>query len=211
MNNYRQEFIAYALGCGVLKFGEFVLKSGRTSPYFFNTGLFNSGAKLAKLGEFYAQALIESGLKPDVIYGPAYKGIPLVSATSIAFARLSGSDMPFAFNRKEIKDHGEGGVIIGSELQGSVVIVDDVITAGTSVRESVDIISKAGAKAIGVLVALDRQEKGESGFSAVQEVATAYNIPVIPVITLADIIDFIKIDPRINMDIILEYRSKYGV
>ena len=211
MQNHRQEFIAHALECGVLKFGEFVLKSGRTSPYFFNTGLFNTGAKLAKLGDFYAQALIASDLKPDVLYGPAYKGIPLVSATSIAYARISGSDMPFAFNRKEIKDHGEGGAIIGTELHGSVVIVDDVITAGTSVRESVDIISKASARPIGVLVALDRQEKGESGFSAVQEVMASYKIPVIPIITLADIIDYIKTEPLIKMDIILEYRAKYGI
>lgn len=211
MRNYRQEFIAYALGCGVMKFGEFVLKSGRTSPYFFNTGLFNSGAKLSGLGEYYAKALIESGLKPDVIFGPAYKGIPLVSATAIAYARLTGNDMPFAFNRKETKDHGEGGDIVGAGLHGSVLIVDDVITAGTSVRESVDLIERSGARPIGVLVALDRQEKTESGFSAVQEVTAAYKIPVIPIITLADIIDYLKTEPRTDMDVILEYRSKYGV
>lgn len=211
MQNYQKDFIAYALNCGVLKFGEFVLKSGRTSPYFFNTGLFNTGAKLARLGEFYAQTLIESGFQPDVIYGPAYKGIPLVSATSIAYARMAGTDMPFAFNRKEAKDHGEGGAIVGAELRGSIVIVDDVITAGTSVRESVDIITKMGARAIGVLVALDRQEKGESGSSAVQEVEAAYKIPVFPIITLADIIAYLESSPLIRMDVILEYRSKYGI
>jgi orotate phosphoribosyltransferase len=211
MQNYQKDFIAYALSCGVLKFGEFVLKSGRTSPYFFNTGLFNTGAKLARLGEFYAQTLIESSLHPDIIYGPAYKGIPLVSATSIAYAHMSGTDMPFAFNRKEAKDHGEGGAIVGAELRGSVVIVDDVITAGTSVRESVDIITKMGARASGVLVALDRQEKGESGSSAVQEVEAAYKIPVFPIITLADIIVYLETSSLIRMDVILEYRSKYGI
>ncbi|MGZ4956948.1 MAG: orotate phosphoribosyltransferase, partial [Methylobacter sp.] len=143
MLDYQKDFISYALDCGVLKFGEFQLKSGRTSPYFFNTGLFNTGAQLGKLGQFYAQALIQSDINPDILYGPAYKGIPLVSATSIAYAGLTGEDIPFAFNRKEAKDHGEGGSLVGAPLQGKVLILDDVITAGTSVRESVDIIKNA--------------------------------------------------------------------
>ena len=145
MLDYKKDFISYSLACGVLKFGEFELKSGRISPYFFNTGLFNTGSQLGKLGEFYAQALIQSGIKPDILYGPAYKGIPLVSATSIAYSRLTGEDIPFVFNRKEVKDHGEGGLLVGAPLQGRVIILDDVITAGTSVRESVDIIHNAHA------------------------------------------------------------------
>ena len=145
MLDYQKQFIQYALDCGVLKFGEFQLKSGRTSPYFFNTGLFNTGAKLAKLGHFYAQALIQSGISADILYGPAYKGIPLVSTVSIAYVQLTEKDIPFVFNRKEAKDHGEGGNLVGSPLQGNVIIVDDVITAGTSVRESVAIINNAGA------------------------------------------------------------------
>jgi orotate phosphoribosyltransferase len=211
MLNYQQEFIAYSLDCGVLKFGEFLLKSGRTSPYFFNTGLFNTGAKLSKLGGFYAQALVQSGIKPDILYGPAYKGIPLVSATSIAYAQLTDSDMPFAFNRKEAKDHGEGGELVGSPLTGRVLIVDDVITAGTSVRESVDIIMRAGAVPAGVLIALDRQEKAQSGLSAIQEVMECFKIPVISIITLENIIDYIEAHATGQLDAITKYRQQYGV
>lgn len=211
MLDYQKEFIAYALDCGVLKFGNFQLKSGRSSPYFFNTGLFDTGIKLEKLGQFYAQALIQSGIKPDILYGPAYKGIPLVCATSIAYARLTSEDIPFAFNRKEAKDHGEGGLVVGSTLQGKVIIVDDVITAGTSVRESVEIINNAHAQPAGVLIALDRQEKGQNTISAIEEVKLNYKMPVIPIITLTNIIDFLANDKSNLLDAIKEYQRLYGV
>jgi orotate phosphoribosyltransferase len=211
MLDYQKDFIAYALNCGVLKFGEFQLKSGRVSPYFFNTGLFNTGAQLGKLGYFYAQALIQSGLKPDILYGPAYKGIPLVSAMSIAYAQLTGADAPFAFNRKEAKDHGEGGVLVGAPLQGKILIIDDVITAGTSVRESVDIITQAGAIPAGVLIALDRQEKGQHASSAVQEVQEQFNMPVIPIINLANIIDYLAANNSQQLDSIKTYQHLYGI
>ncbi|WP_341327107.1 orotate phosphoribosyltransferase [Methylotuvimicrobium sp. KM2] len=213
MLDYQKDFIQYALDCGVLKFGEFQLKSGRMSPYFFNTGLFDTGAKLGKLGEFYARALLESKLNIDMLFGPAYKGIPLVSATSIAYARLTGRDMPFAFNRKEAKDHGEGGVIVGTPLSGNVLILDDVITAGTSVRESVAIINGEGASPAGVLIALDRQEKGPDGQSATQEVRQTYNMPVQSIVSLEQIIEYLKTvqDLGYPVDTIIEYRKQYGV
>ncbi|OQK15360.1 orotate phosphoribosyltransferase [Methyloprofundus sedimenti] len=213
MLDYQKQFIQYSLDCGVLKFGEFHLKSGRISPYFFNTGLFNSGAQLAKLGQFYAQALIHSGLKVDILYGPAYKGIPLVSAASIAYAQMQDSDIPFAFNRKEAKDHGEGGNLVGAPLKGNVLILDDVITAGTSVRESVVIINAAGATPAGVLIALDRQEKGENDISAIQEVSQRYAMPVISIIALEHIIEFIAGDKSYNVHIaaIKEYQKQYGI
>ncbi|MDD5268388.1 MAG: orotate phosphoribosyltransferase [Methylococcales bacterium] len=211
MLDYQKDFISCALDCGVLKFGEFLLKSGRTSPYFFNTGLFNTGAQLGKLGHFYAQALIQSGIKPDILYGPAYKGIPLVSTTSIAFAQITGADIPFAFNRKEAKDHGEGGSLVGAPLQGKVVILDDVITAGTSVRESVDIIRNAGATPAGVLIALDRQEKGQNNSSAIQEVQDQFSIPVIAIITLANIIDYLTADASDQLNAIKDYQRLYGI
>ena len=212
MLDYQKQFIHYALDCGVLKFGEFQLKSGRISPYFFNTGLFNTGAQLDKLGQFYAQALINADVEIDVLYGPAYKGIPLVSTTSIAYSRLKG-DIPFAFNRKEAKDHGEGGTLVGAALQGKVWILDDVITAGTSVRESVDIIRAAGATVAGVVIALDRQEKGQNEFSAVQEVSNQFDIPVIAIICLAEIIEFIEQDSGFadKLPIIRAYRQQYGI
>jgi orotate phosphoribosyltransferase len=212
MLDYQQQFIQYALDCGVLKFGQFQLKSGRNSPYFFNTGLFNTGASLDKLGQFYAQALINANVEIDVLYGPAYKGIPLASATSIAYSRLK-ADLPFAFNRKEAKDHGEGGVLVGAPLQGKVWIIDDVITAGTSVRESVEIINAAGATVAGVVIALDRQEKGLNELSAVQEVSAQFDIPVIPIISLANIIDFIQNSDETGekLAIITAYRQQYGV
>lgn len=212
MLDFQKQFIRLALDCGVLKFGEFQLKSGRISPYFFNTGLFNSGAQLDKLGQFYAQALINAGVDVDVLYGPAYKGIPLVSAASIAYARLK-HDIPFAFNRKEAKDHGEGGVLVGAPLQGNVWIVDDVITAGTSVRESVDIIRGAGATVAGVVIALDRQEKGQNETSAVQEVSAQFGIPVVSIISLAEIIEFIEQDNNFadKLSIIRGYRQQYGI
>lgn len=213
MIDYQKEFIQYALDCGVLKFGEFQLKSGRISPYFFNTGLFNTGARLGKLGEFYARAMLQSELDIDMLYGPAYKGIPLVSATSIAYARLTGGDIPFAFNRKEAKDHGEGGVIVGSPLSGKVLILDDVITAGTSVRESVAMINDAEAQPAGVLIALDRQEKGPDGQSATQEVSQTYHMPVHSIISLEQIIEYLEIlpDRRYPIDAIIDYRKRYGV
>ncbi len=212
MLDYQKEFIQYALDCGVLKFGEFQLKSGRTSPYFFNTGLFNTGAQLGKLGQFYAKTLIASELDVDMLYGPAYKGIPLASAASIAYAQLK-QDIPYAFNRKEAKDHGEGGVIVGSALQGKVLILDDVITAGTSVRESVEIIPNMNATPAGVLIALDRQEKGEQKTSAVQEVSERFKIPVLSIISLTDIIEFLELDGNSaeQLKIIKEYRLNYGI
>ena len=213
MLDYQKQFIQYSLDCGVLKFGEFHLKSGRTSPYFFNTGLFNTGAKLARLGQFYAQALIHSQLKIDILYGPAYKGIPLVSAAAIAYAQMQGSDIPFAFNRKEAKDHGEGGHLVGAPLKGNVLILDDVITAGTSVRESVVIINDAGATPAGVLIALDRQEKGEHDISAIQEVSERFAMPVVSIIALEHIIEFIEEDKsyRMNIAAIREYQKQYGI
>ena len=212
MLDYQKEFIQYALDCGVLKFGEFQLKSGRTSPYFFNTGLFNTGAELGRLGQFYARTLIESKLQVDMLYGPAYKGIPLVSTTSIAYSQLK-QDIPFAFNRKEIKDHGEGGVIVGAPLHGKVLILDDVITAGTSVRESVEIINAMDAEPAGVLIALDRQEKGENEMSAIQEVSERFKMPVISIISLTNIIEFLEQDESLaeQLEIIKLYRLEYGI
>ena len=211
MLDYQKDFISYSLECGALKFGEFKLKSGRISPYFFNTGLFNTGKKLGKLGTYYAQALIQSGKNFNILYGPAYKGIPLVSATSIAYANLTGSDIPFAFNRKEAKDHGEGGELVGAPLKGDVMIIDDVITAGTSVRESVTVIERAGAVPAGVLIALDRQEKGISGQSAIQEVTECYKIPIVAIITLDNIIDYIETYTTGQLEAITSYRDQYGI
>ncbi len=212
MLDYQKEFIQYALDCGVLKFGEFQLKSGRISPYFFNTGLFNTGAMLGKLGQFYAQTLIASKIPVDMLYGPAYKGIPLVSTASIAYAQLK-QDIPYAFNRKEAKDHGEGGMIVGSPLQGNVLILDDVITAGTSVRESVEIIKQMNAIPAGVLIALDRQERGENEKSAVQEVSEQFGIPVISIISLPQIIKFLELTEGSTeqLKIIKAYRLEYGL
>jgi orotate phosphoribosyltransferase len=212
MLDYQKDFISYALDCGVLKFGEFQLKSGRTSPYFFNTGLFNTGAQLGKLGHFYAQALLQANIKVDILYGPAYKGIPLVSATSIAYAQITGDDIPFAFNRKEAKDHGEGGSLVGAPLIGNVIILDDVITAGTSVRESVEIINQAHATPAGVLIALDRQEKGLNDCSAIQEVEAQFAMPVIAIITLANIIEYLVADADDEqLKAIQAYQSLYGI
>lgn len=212
MHDYQKDFIAYALECGVLKFGEFLLKSGRTSPYFFNTGLFNTGARLGRLGQFYARALIQSGIQADILYGPAYKGIPLVSAASIAFAQLTSSDIPFAFNRKEAKDHGEGGALVGTPLSGRVIIVDDVITAGTSVRESVEIIRHAGAEPAGVLISLDRQEKGQNEISAIQEITETFAIPVISIVTLTNIIEYLSSQgDGYQLHAIKDYQRRYGI
>ncbi len=212
MQAYQREFIRFAIERGVLRFGEFTLKSGRTSPYFFNAGLFNSGLALAQLGRFYAEAVQASGLDFDVLFGPAYKGIPLVAAIAIALAQR-GQNFPFAFNRKEAKDHGEGGNIVGAPLQGRVLIVDDVISAGTSVRESVELIRAAGATPAGVLIALDRQERGQGELSAVQEVQRDYGIPVIAVAGLKDLMTFLgeRPDFAAHRDAVARYRVQYGV
>jgi orotate phosphoribosyltransferase len=192
MQDYQRAFIAYAIDCGVLRFGDFTLKSGRKSPYFFNTGLFDSGERLGRLGEFYAEALLASGQNPDILYGPAYKGIPLACATSIALSRKTGNPVPFAFNRKEAKDHGEGGIIVGTPLKGDVLILDDVITAGTSVRESVEIIRSAGARPLGVLIALDREEKGQGERTAVEEVAHTFDLRVTSIVGLGHVMTFLE-------------------
>jgi len=185
---YRRDFIDLCLRLGVLRFGDFKLKSGRISPYFFNAGLFNTGQAIAAVGSAYAATLHASGLAYDMLFGPAYKGIPLVTATAVTLQRQHDTDVPFAYNRKEAKDHGEGGTVVGAPLQGRVFIVDDVITAGTAIRESVEIIQAAGAEAVGVLLALDRQERApQSDLSAVQQVREQYGIPVIAVLTLADL------------------------
>lgn len=220
LNNLRQQFIEFAVSAGVLRFGEFVTKAGRTSPYFFNAGLFNNGANLGKLAEFYAQTLLDSGVEFDMLFGPAYKGITLASATAVALA-AKGRNVPFAFNRKEAKDHGEGGTIVGAQLQGKVVIIDDVISAGTSVRESVEMIRAAGATPCAVLIALDRMERAGkddalSAHSAVQEVSRLYNMPVISIGNLADLMEFISgagANPQLAQykDAIAAYRQRYGV
>lgn len=212
MLDYQIEFIAYALACEALKFGEFQLKSGRISPYFFNSGLFNTGARLAKLGQFYAKTLIQADLPVDILYGPAYKGIPLVSATAIAYAEITNTDIPYVFNRKEAKDHGEGGELVGAPLKGNVVIVDDVITAGTSVRESVEIIKRAEATPCAVLCALDRQEKGQNAISAIAEVTEKFGIPVLTIISLSTIVDYLaEAGAQAEINTIKQYQKCYGV
>ena len=210
--DFRQEFIEFALAQNVLRFGEFKTKAGRLSPYFFNAGLFNDGAALDRLSQFYAKAIQASGIPVDMLYGPAYKGIPLVSVTALALAR-SGRNLPFAFNRKEAKDHGEGGNIIGTPLSGSVLIIDDVISAGTSVRESVEIIREAGATPCGVVIALDRMERGTGSLSAVQEVEQDYRIPVVAVASLDDLMAYLKQRPdfAVHEAAVARYREEYGV
>ncbi|WP_297807634.1 orotate phosphoribosyltransferase [uncultured Methylophaga sp.] len=213
MKDYQREFIEFALDTGVLKFGSFTLKSGRQSPYFFNSGLFNSGASLAKLGRFYARTIAESGLDFDVLFGPAYKGIPLASTTVVALADQHDRDMPYVFNRKEVKDHGEGGQLVGAELKGKVLIIDDVISAGTSVRESVEIIRAAGAEPAGVIIALDRQERGQGELSAIQEVKAEHDIPVLNIISLNDLLGFLQDSPELgeHLPAVEAYRDQYGV
>ncbi len=210
--DFRQEFIEFALAQNVLRFGEFKTKAGRLSPYFFNAGLFNDGAALDRLSQFYAKAIQASGIPVDMLYGPAYKGIPLVSVTALALAR-SGRNLPFAFNRKEVKDHGEGGNIIGTPLSGRVLIIDDVISAGTSVRESVEIIREAGATPCGVVIALDRMERGTGSLSAVQEVEQDYRIPVVAVASLDDLMAYLKQRPdfAVHEAAVARYRQEYGV
>lgn len=210
--DFRQEFIEFALNLNVLRFGEFKTKAGRLSPYFFNAGLFNDGAALDRLSQFYAKAILTSGTSMDMLFGPAYKGIPLVAVSALALAR-AGRNVPFAFNRKEVKDHGEGGHIIGAKLAGRVLVIDDVISAGTSVRESVEIIRAAGAEPCGVVIALDRMERGTGTLSAVQEVEQDFGIPVVAVATLNDLMAFLSHHPefKAHENAVLQYRRQYGV
>lgn len=213
MQDYQREFIEFAIEQNVLRFGQFTLKSGRTSPYFFNAGLFNTGKALAKLGRFYAQAIKDSGVEFDVLLGPAYKGIPLATTTAVALSDHHDDDVPYVFNRKEAKAHGEGGNLVGAPLEGGVMIIDDVITAGTAIREVMDIINQAGAKPAGVVIALNRQEKGKGELSAIQEVERDYDMPVISIISLADLIEYLseKGDMTKELDAIRQYREAYGI
>ncbi|MCG7872055.1 MAG: orotate phosphoribosyltransferase [Candidatus Thiodiazotropha lotti] len=213
MQDYQREFLDFALDVEVLRFGEFTLKSGRVSPYFFNAGLFNTGASLARLGRYYAQAIVDSGIEFDVLYGPAYKGIPLAAVTAAALYDQHGLDLPYAFNRKEAKDHGEGGVIVGHPLEGRIMIIDDVISAGTSVRESVEIIKQEQATPAGVVIALDRQERGQGERSAIQEVEADYGLPVSAIVRLEQLIEYLqqKEDSATDLERIQAYRQTYGV
>ncbi|UTW05596.1 orotate phosphoribosyltransferase (plasmid) [Amphritea atlantica] len=213
MQDYQREFIEFAIDKEVLRFGEFTLKSGRTSPYFFNAGLFNSGAALARLGKCYAAAIQQSGIEYDVILGPAYKGIPLAAATCVALATEFGEDVPYVFNRKEAKAHGEGGNLVGAPLEGRVLIIDDVITAGTAIREVMDIIDKAGATPAGTVIALNRQEKGKGELSAIQEVERDYNMPVASIVSLNDLLEYLgeKGGMDAQIEAIQAYRAQYGI
>jgi orotate phosphoribosyltransferase len=213
MQDYQQEFVDFALQQGVLRFGEFTLKSGRVSPYFFNAGLFNTGESLSRLGKYYAQAIVDSGIAFDVLFGPAYKGIPLAAATVVALADYHDRDIPYCFNRKEAKDHGEGGNLVGAPLEGRVLIIDDVITAGTAIREAMDIIEANQAKAVGVAIALDRMEKGKGERSAIQEVETDYSLQVMNIANLEVLIEFIRQSGQYDqyLDSMLQYRAQYGI
>ncbi len=211
----KNQFIEFVMDTGVLKLGEFTLKSGRKSPYFFNAGLFNTGAQLATLAQGYASAIAESNVEFDVLFGPAYKGIPLAATTSVALASDFAKDKPYAFNRKEAKDHGEGGSIVGHALTGKVLIIDDVITAGTAIREAIDIITTQGAEPAGVVIALDRMEKGQSELSAIQEVEKEYGIPVVSIIDLNDIINYLEesstAESKQYLEAMKTYRQEYGI
>lgn len=212
MQDYQHDFIKFSIAKGVLRFGEFTLKSGRISPYFFNSGLFNTGGSLAKLGRFYASALVDSQVKFNMLFGPAYKGIPLASTCSIALADEHQQDLPYSFNRKEVKDHGEGGTIVGSDLKDKVMIIDDVISAGTSVRESIDLINHANAIPAGVVIALDRQEIGKKKLSAIKEIEESYHIPVISIIKLEHLIIYLQDNSELAQyyDKVQAYRNQYG-
>ncbi|MDK4563990.1 orotate phosphoribosyltransferase [Kingella kingae] len=214
MSNFRQDFLQFSLQQNVLKFGEFTTKAGRQSPYFFNAGLFNDGASTLQLARFYAKAILESSLQFDMLFGPAYKGIILAAATAMMLAE-QGVNVPFAYNRKEAKDHGEGGTLVGAPLQGRVLIIDDVISAGTSVRESVKLIEQAGAKPVGVAIALDRMEKGTGEQSAVQEVQQQYGLPVVAIANLLDLFAMLEQENRADLAQFVEpmkaYRAQYGV
>ncbi|MCV9879025.1 orotate phosphoribosyltransferase [Brenneria izbisi] len=213
MKAYQRQFIEFALSKQVLKFGEFTLKSGRISPYFFNAGLFNTGRDLALLGRFYAEALVDSGIEFDLLFGPAYKGIPIATTTAVALAEHHEHDIPYCFNRKEAKDHGEGGSLVGSPLQGRVMLVDDVITAGTAIRESMEIITTHGATLAGIMIALDRQERGRGEISAIQEVERDYQCKVISIITLKDLIVYLAEKPEMAayLTAVKAYREQYGI
>lgn len=212
MHAYRQDFIRFAVAQNVLRFGEFQTKAGRLSPYFFNSGLFQDGAALRELCQFYAQAILASAVPFDMLFGPAYKGIPLVAGTSIALSE-QGRNVPYCFNRKEAKDHGEGGNTVGAKLQGNVLIIDDVISAGTSVRESIELIRAAGATPCGVVIALDRMERGQGELSAVQEVRRDYNLPVISIAALDDLLGYLQGEAALiqNLQAVQSYRDRYGV
>lgn len=213
MQAYQREFISFAIERGVLRFGQFTLKSGRTSPYFFNAGLFNSGKALAQLGKFYAAAVADSGIDFDVIFGPAYKGIPLAAATAIALAEQHQLDLPWCFNRKEAKDHGEGGTLVGAPLNGRVLIIDDVITAGTAIREVMQIIHGQQAQAAGVVIALNRQERGQGELSAIQEVERDYAMPVISIVSLSQVLEYLAGDNQLKQHLpaVEAYREQYGI
>ena len=213
MEQYKRDFIEFALSRNVLKFGEFTLKSGRKSPYFFNAGLFNTGADLVRLGEFYAAAIQASAVDFDVVFGPAYKGIPIGTSVSVALFNRYGIDKPVCFNRKEVKDHGEGGNLIGSPLQGKILLVDDVITAGTAIRESMELISANKAELAAVLIALNRKERGKGELSAIQEVERDYQCQVLSIIDLDDLMQFIEQDPRYSSHLpeMRAYRAEFGV
>jgi orotate phosphoribosyltransferase len=212
MSNFSQDFIRFAVQQKVLCFGEFQTKAGRLSPYFFNAGLFNDGASLHNLTQFYAQAILASGMPFDMLFGPAYKGIPLAAGTAIALAE-QGRNAPYCYNRKEAKDHGEGGTMVGAKLQGSVLIIDDVISAGTSVRESIEMIRAAGAEPCGVVIALDRMERGQGELSAVQEVERNYDIPVVSIAGVDDLLGYLQGEPEMvqNLSAVQSYRDRYGV
>lgn len=213
MQNYQRDFLDFALDVGVLRFGQFTLKSGRVSPYFFNAGLFNSGSSLARLGRFYAQTIVDAGIEFDVLYGPAYKGIPLAAVTAAALFDQHGIDTPYAFNRKEAKDHGEGGSIVGHALEGRILIIDDVITAGTAVGESMQVIQTQGATPAGVVIALDRQERGTGERSAIQEVEQDHQIPVSAIVRLQHLVAYLEEKRNASEDLarIQSYRDQYGV
>ncbi|WP_062264529.1 orotate phosphoribosyltransferase [Endozoicomonas arenosclerae] len=213
MLDYQREFLDFALKEQVIRFGEFTLKSGRKSPYFFNAGLFNTGEAISKMGQFYAHALVNAGIEYDILFGPAYKGIPLATATAVALSEHHSLNTPWCFNRKEVKDHGEGGNIVGAPLEGRAIIVDDVITAGTAVREVMEIIDQSPASPAGVMIALDRQEKGKGELSAIQEVERDFNIPVISIVTLNDLLSYAEGNNDIKKyaPAIREYRERYGV
>jgi orotate phosphoribosyltransferase len=214
MLEYQRQFLDFAIDLQVLRFGEFKLKSGRISPYFFNAGLFNSGNALARLGQYYAEAIVHAGIGFDVLFGPAYKGIPLVAATAVALARDHARDLPWCFNRKEIKDHGEGGMVVGAELRGRVLIIDDVITAGTAIRESMLLLEQTGAQAVGVVISLDRQERGQNTeLSAIQEIGQTYGIPVISVVSLDNVIDYLQQRSAYSdvLPAVHAYRQRYGI
>lgn len=213
MQPYQQAFLDFAMQQGVLRFGEYTLKSGRISPYFFNAGLFQTGSALSRLGQFYAQAIVESGLQFDMLFGPAYKGIPLAAAVSIALYEKHGLDYPYAFNRKETKDHGEGGTIVGAALKGRVLVIDDVMTAGTAIREAAAIVAGQGAQLAGVAISLDRQERGQGKLSAVQEVKANFGVPVISIVGLQNVIQHVQnqVSDAGLLTAIQTYRQQYGV